>query len=121
MPDGAFTPDQREQILDRDGWCCARCGISIMGRLYSIQHRQARGMGGRKGANTIANGVTMCGTGTTGCHGWAESHPAQARETGWSIRTISMDDPEQIPLTDLRGRVFFLTDDGSVVILREAS
>ena len=42
-------------------------------------------MGGDRHANTGANLVLMCGTGTTGCHGWAESNRAQAHDEGWLV------------------------------------
>jgi hypothetical protein len=40
----------------------------------SIQHRRARGSGGSYlvESNGLDNLLVLCGTGTTGCHGWVE-------------------------------------------------
>lgn len=89
---------------------------------YSVHHRQARGMGGRKDADTKANLVTLCGSGTTGCHGHVESYRTEALEMGWLVLRNSRDLPEEVPMIDIYGRKFFLTDDGGVLyITKEAS
>jgi hypothetical protein len=31
------------------------------------------------------NGVPLCGSGTTGCHGWTEHHPLMADLLGWRL------------------------------------
>lgn len=31
------------------------------------------------------NGVPLCGSGTTGCHGWCEAHPVDAELLGWRL------------------------------------
>jgi hypothetical protein len=35
------------------------------------------------------NGVPLCGSGTTGCHGWAEHHPILAELLGWRLASGS--------------------------------
>lgn len=52
---------------------CVRCGR----RAESWQHRVAAGRGG---PTDPMNCIPMCGSGTTGCHGRAESHVTEARE-----------------------------------------
>lgn len=44
-------------------------------------------MGGTRwpGINLPSNLLTLCGSGTTGCHGWVEHHPTWAKAHGWSI------------------------------------
>lgn len=69
--DTGLTPEQDAAVLDRDGNVCAVCG----GPPGSIHHRANRQMGGRHGAaaariNNPGNALTLCGSGTTGCHGW---------------------------------------------------
>lgn len=51
---------------------CARCFRPAQG----WQHRVARGRGG---PDDLYNCVPLCGSGTTGCHGWAEHHPEEAQ------------------------------------------
>lgn len=75
----------REAALCRDGRCCQRCGVSLYGRDYSLQHRDARGMGGSKLKHTLANLVALCGTATTGCHGHVESERTESVRDGWSV------------------------------------
>jgi hypothetical protein len=72
-------------------------------------------MGGVSGAraevtNAAANLVVLCGTGTTGCHGWAESNIAAAQLEGFVLE--QWQDPASEPLTLHIGRVF-LRDDGT--------
>lgn len=109
-----MKPATREAVDFRDGGKCRRCGASLYGQMFSRHHRKSRGMGGanRKDADRLSNIVSLCGSGTTGCHGWVESNRAEAREEGWLI--YSGDDPRHIPMRDWRGRLFFLTDDGGV-------
>jgi hypothetical protein len=52
---------------------CVRCGR----RAASWHHRLARGRGGPDDAY---NCIPLCGSGTTGCHGWVEHNRAAARE-----------------------------------------
>lgn len=59
-----------------------------LGDVYSFHHRQPRGMGGskNKSVNSPSNGLLISGTGTTGTHGWIESHRDVAVEKGWIVR-----------------------------------
>lgn len=65
------------QCEGRTPGCLAPCG-SVLGmprERVSVQHRRAQGMGGTALAETnanLANLLILCGTGVTGCHGWAE-------------------------------------------------
>lgn len=51
---------------------CVRCGRPA----ESWHHRVAEGRGG---PTDPWNCVPLCGSGTTGCHGWVEHHRAEAR------------------------------------------
>jgi len=64
-------------------------------------------MGGSRweGINDPANLITLCGTGTTGCHGWVESHPEWAKAHGWSVSVHQRDQVAQTPVWTWRGWV----------------
>lgn len=95
----------RRLVLSRDQGCCVRCGRQVydpdgdvLYGMYSLQHRRARGMGGTRSrvSDSPANLVTLCGSGTTGCHGWVESHRAEARLYGWAVSRWQ--DPTVVPM-----------------------
>lgn len=108
-------------VVVRDLGCCVRCGRHVAhlerGRGWSIHHRRPRGTGGTSllWVNLPANLVVLCGSGTTGCHGWIESHRTAAIEAGWLISQNGRLRAVDVPLTHVTlGRVF-LTDEGSWV------
>lgn len=84
MSGGAFTDAARAAILAVTDGRCAGCGRTSP---LTCQHRRARGMGGtsRLAIGHPANGVALCGSGTTGCHGWTEHHPTLAGLLGWRL------------------------------------
>jgi hypothetical protein len=95
-----FSPVVRQTIIDRDRHTCQRCGIGLVGASigYSLQHRTGRMMGGTDdpAINRPGNGLTLCGSGTTGCHGWVESHPTEAAKAGWAVESWA--DPTTVPV-----------------------
>jgi hypothetical protein len=78
-----FSPAARAAIYEAGDGACVGCGRSNL----NAQHRCARGMGGSRNPlrSTPANGVPICGSGTTGCHGWTERHPLPAGLMGWRL------------------------------------
>jgi len=106
-------------VRERDDWRCARC--AGWGPL-STQHRVARGMGGTRwlGINLPSNLLTLCGSGTTGCHGWVESHPEWAQAHGWSVSVHGRDQVHLIHVWTWRGWVR-LNPDGTLMQLHEAT
>ncbi|MEB0303842.1 hypothetical protein QN345_00615 [Cryobacterium sp. 10I1] len=92
--------DRREQQR------CARCGRIIWAG-GSRHHRKFRS---RRGSDSAANIVLMCGSGTTGCHGWVHANPTSAAMVGFALE--SWQDPTEHPIEHvLYGRVW-LDDDG---------
>lgn len=90
----------RALVRQRDGHRCLRCDRSILDSPASIHHRVPRRMGGTSDprSDDPRNLVTLCGTGTTGCHGWVESNRNEARESGWLLRDYSgLDDAMYTP------------------------
>lgn len=77
--------DARKIVRTRDGHRCQMCGCSIVDQPSSIHHRRRRGMGGSALLERPSNLVRLCGTGTTGCHGFVESNRTQSTTRGWLL------------------------------------
>lgn len=111
-------PDRetRMLVLERDGAACICCGRAVLGRLgHSLQHRQARGMGGTKdpSRNSPVNLITVCGllaTDPDSCHFWIEQRHEQARELGYWVP--SWQDPAEVPVHVVGIGVVWLDPDG---------
>ena len=103
----------RGLVWERDGGACAWCGCPVREGEHSLQHRRARGMGGtrRADANSPANLVLVCGSGTTLCHGWVEAHPGEAERRGFRLRQWA--DPVEVPVLWAGGVWVRLGHDGS--------
>jgi hypothetical protein len=102
-------------VLGRDVYRCVRCGTDLLGPRgvrWSIQHRRARGMGGttRPDTNRPQNLIALCGSATTGCHGWVEDHPTAAEAAGWRVR--QSDDPALIRVQHHQFGLVFLAANG---------
>lgn len=98
MSTGAFSVATRVVIWDRDSGSCVRCGVSLLSKRGSYQHRRARGSGGSRAWDTgsVQNGCLLCGDGTTGCHGYVEQHPSEALVDGYRVPQGS--DPSLVPM-----------------------
>lgn len=77
------SPETCRLVDERDQERCVRCGRSLHVTHGSRHHRQLR----RHGDHSPANLILLCGSGTTGCHGWVHAHPALAYEMGWMLRS----------------------------------
>lgn len=111
------TKAVKELVAERDGWKCLRCGMSIdPWPGYSYQHRVSRGMGGTSdpAVNEPQNLCLLCGSATTGCHGFVESHPDDARRDGYRVDRGR--DPANVPVLRHDGAWVFLNRDGSVTV-----
>ena len=105
---GKALMDRNSKIDTRDCRRCARCGCAIWSN-GSRHHRKFRS---RRGGDEVSNGVLLCGSGTTGCHGWVHDNPAAARAEGFAVE--SHEEPRMVPVQHaLFGRVW-MADDGSV-------
>ena len=101
-------------LLDQ-GWHCMRCGRNLHdptvwpGR--SGHHRQLRRRANPTMRDLPSNIVELCGSGTTGCHGWTHADPAEAERFGYIIP--SWRDPLNAPIRDWNGDWWWLLDDGT--------
>jgi hypothetical protein len=88
---GEFSERARAAIYEIDGGRCVGCGRTDL----NAQHRRGRGMGGTRNPviAQVTNGIPLCGSGTTGCHSWAEHHPKWARLLGWRLDGESAEEP----------------------------
>ncbi len=107
------TAKVRRLVLERDGYACVCCGVSVIGQPYSLQHRKRRSQGG---GNSPSNLIVVLGTGTTGCHERIDSRRDPHDEAqGYTVR--SWQDPALIPVMMFStpgggGVTYWLTGDG---------
>jgi len=85
----AIPPHARNTASTRDG-ACVRCGLVE----FNLHHRQRR----REGGHGVENLIALCGSGTTGCHGWAHANPEAARARGYIVPTW-IESPADIPVS----------------------
>lgn len=95
-------------VYERAGNACEICGV----RGENVHHRRPRGMGGTKFEGGPENLMVLCGSGTTGCHGWIEGHREEAREQGWLVE--QWEHPHRVPVA-YRGTWSLLTMEGLVL------
>ncbi len=101
--------------IARDGAECLRCGRNLEGIPASLHHRKLKGRKVPKIEwDLVENIATMCGTGTTGCHGWAHHNRSAAKTDGWIV--ASWDIPHREPMHDLRNNMITLMQDGTKII-----
>ena len=118
------TPDTVQTVITRDCGRCVRCGTTVhgvRGKAWSIHHRRPRGMGGSKApeTNSPANLIILCGTGTTGCHGWVESHRNDAYDQGFLVPHSH--DPATVPVHHVLYGWVRLTSQGTFTLCPEAN
>ena len=78
----------RAVVLERDQNTCQRCGVNVLYKLASIQHRIPRGAGGSAKVWQASNLALVCGSATTpgSCHNWMEHEERkQAEREGWLL------------------------------------
>lgn len=80
--------EARALVEERSGGNCEGCGRPAT----NFAHRCARSGGGLW---LPSNGLRLCGSGNTGCHGWATLNPTDAEVAGW--RVLSGEHPADVP------------------------
>ena len=98
-------------VCERDYWRCFRCGENCFERPHSVHHRVL----GNRRDNRHSNLILLCGTGTTGCHGWVHNHPKLSRDEGWIVSKFTRQDTSEVPVLHHQlGRVR-LDDNGGMI------
>lgn len=107
------APSVRDLVYVRDGFACCLCGATYP---LNLHHRRTAGMGGtrRPESHAGANLMVLCGSGSTGCHGWVTENPDLARQRGYVVRQHA--NPADVPVI-VHGVWSWLCDDGTVVPL----
>lgn len=67
------------------------------------------------GLHSPANLIHLCGSGTTGCHGWVHNHPKTAMEYGWIV-SMGEDHPETVPVWDAHRGWLLLDNQGGYTL-----
>jgi hypothetical protein len=76
-------------VTERDSELCQRC---LRARGDNRDHRLNRSQGGLTAPSNLQ---LLCGSGTTGCHGWRTENLRAALEDGW--RVPAGQDPREWP------------------------
>jgi hypothetical protein len=111
----------RELVYERDELSCFCCGVSLLGQPFSLQHRDARGMGGSSDPliHSPANLILLRGTGITECHGRVEQRGEADNVAGYWLRHGQ--DPAETPVLHWRLGPVLLTHEGAVVPVGRAA
>lgn len=84
--------------------------MQLAGQMFSRHHRQLR----RHGDHSAANLILLCGSGTTGCHGWVHANPALSYEMGWLLKGWQTPEVEPVSYAVITGYIQFrIFADGS--------
>lgn len=114
------TAATKALLWERAGGACERCSLPLSdGQPFSRHHRRPRGSGGSSVPciNEVTNLLLLCGTATTGCHGWVEVHPTESYREGWKVHLTSLSPPARIPVLmhidrGILAVRYYLTPDG---------
>jgi hypothetical protein len=99
----------RDALKERAEDCCEICGKPG----NNAHHRKNRSQGGQ---DVLTNLMLLCGSGTTGCHGWVTVNPEMSYRNGWSVPSYK--DPAIVPVRRRGERVMF-ADDGFLIVVPE--
>ena len=96
----------RRLVADRSEGFCERCCRFLP---LTMHHSKKRGQGGPWEPTNI---VAVCGSGTTGCHGWIENHPDSAAVEGFHCRPWI--NPAELMVLYRRSHWVLLTPEGGI-------
>lgn len=90
-------------VHQRDEESCVRCGTWG----GNVHHRMMRSQAPKDAVHRVENLALLCGSGTTGCHGWVHANPAESYDNGWLVPSWSS--PLEEPMTYADGARYYLT------------
>jgi hypothetical protein len=96
----------------RDEYCCARCGRSLYSVLTFSRHHRMMRSHPFPGLHLPGNVIDVCGSGSTGCHGYIHAHPAESYAKGWLVRGNANLLPTDVPILTARHGWILLDDQG---------
>ncbi len=101
-----------EECLERDEWRCFKCGEVLRDSWpgYSCHHRQLKSGGG---SDTLENRISLCGSGSMGCHGLVHARPRWARMAGFIVSRY--DNPADVSVIHWQHGPVYLTADGGII------
>lgn len=94
------------------GVCEIQLPAVCLGKATNFHHRQNRGRG-KVGEWRASNGLYICGSGTTGCHGRitnTNGHRPEYERVGWIVP--SWQDPAEVPVLIWPTGLVLLDDEG---------
>lgn len=103
----------KRRVWGRARGRCERCGCEVGWLAYSFHHRRLRGQGGdrRPDTHSVQNLLLLCGSGTTGCHGWVHHDTTGlCREQGYIVSRWA--DPLEQPVRSFLAGWTLLGPDG---------
>lgn len=99
-------------VDSRDGARCVRCGESLYNVLTSSRHHRHMRSHPFPGLHEASNVIDVCGSGSTGCHGWIHEHPRKAMANGWLVSGYD-DQPETVPILTAQHGWVLLDNEGN--------
>ncbi len=122
-PSANVPRSTRDLVMERDEYTCFRCGAPLLTAPRSLQHRDARGMGGSSDPliHSPANLILLCGTANSpdGCHWLAEQRGEDANVAGFWLRNGRV--PADTPVLHWRLGPVFLDHGGGMTPIGRAA
>ncbi|HEY5785857.1 MAG TPA: hypothetical protein VIT65_13870 [Microlunatus sp.] len=107
----------RDIVAQRSGGRCeAVIDYVCTGIAESMHHRRKHGRVWKP-----SNVIHVCGSGTTGCHGWIEAHPEKAHSLGLWLWDYEDPDAESIKMRWEHARAWWWLDDEGLLHYDESA
>lgn len=114
-PEEPTEASGKRLVKARADGMCEGCGL-VVGQSWS--HRIPKGVGGLWSAS---NGLWLCGSGTTGCHGRLEADRRAHRPLGWDVPRRRDTTTTEVVIWQRGARIRALLDNsGDLVVLGPA-